>query len=430
MSAEFINFGDRIINKAELASQPLILDDLKQTTARFLDLAREAAEEEDVSDPTNQDGREREDFKRARTELMSGSQTNSTPLFLTTTDPSSFSGLMLAATPQLSSHAIRQITPDSRAQMIAQSTGNFSPRHGYGMLSTSLPPSYPHPNAESPFLSYVISGPRSFAMRLYVDTISLIFNILRGTVFVPGYIPRVGQYRLRHERPQNLMEKVRYQLNKMGIDANDTDAYIESPNSTITNPDSSLIISGPSDYEILDVLMLKIVRDYTQERGNLGEWFDPWSTQQYLVNHWGFHLSSTTARITSQTLQALNAPIPEQDSEQKYFAAGTGFEGLENNGLVPERWWDSEQPSLNDIPQVSIYEPQGPPVFGQGLFPSEASDVDVRISAKQMARKLGFHAMCFGDGPRFSKAGIDQVVRELLAEMSLPPYFGSRIMAI
>jgi hypothetical protein len=52
MSTEFINFGERIVRKAQITSQPLILDDLKKTTKRFLDLAREAEPEEEAAGST------------------------------------------------------------------------------------------------------------------------------------------------------------------------------------------------------------------------------------------------------------------------------------------------------------------------------------------------------------------------------------------
>lgn len=49
-----------------------------------------------------------------------------------------------------------------------------------------------------------------------------------------------------------------------------------------TRDGSSLVLFGPSDYEMLDQLLLKFVGDHTQELGDkLDEWLNPWATQQY-----------------------------------------------------------------------------------------------------------------------------------------------------
>jgi hypothetical protein len=103
--------------------------------------------------------------------------------------------------------------------------------------------------------------------------------------------------------------------------------------------------------------------------------------------------------------------------------------------VIPDDWWLSPvpEPDINESPQLSLYDRQGPPVFGQGLFPSEATLVEERaieISARQLARKISFYAMCFGEGPRFNKTGIDQAVREIMAETTLSPVLGSRMMVL
>jgi hypothetical protein len=80
------------------------------------------------------------------------------------------------------------------------------------------------------------------------------------------------------------MEKLRYQFGKMHVDANNAGSLVLNAEEKRKDDsdDESLNLFGPTDYEMLNQLLLKVVRDYTQELGGrLHEWLDPWATQQY-----------------------------------------------------------------------------------------------------------------------------------------------------
>ena len=177
---------------------------------------------------------------------------------------------------------------------------------------------------------------------------------------------------------------------------------------------------------------MKIINDFTSEAGSISDWLDPWNTQQYLSNHWGFHLTSSSARITPQTLVALEAPLSENILD-------TGGSPDPAPSVVPENWWLIPQPGFNEVgtlaPSAAMYDPHSRSghVFGHGILPTVEARADfpeVEISSRKLSRKIGYHAMCFGEGPRFPKAGIDQAVREILAETDLPPMYNFKPIAI
>ena len=200
------------------------------------------------------------------------------------------------------------------------------------------------------------------------------------------------------------MEKLRYQFGKIHIDANNAESL--TLNAEERKKDESgnegLILFGPSDYEMLDQLLLKVVRDYTQELGGrLDEWLDPWATQQYLSADLGLHFSFEKVRTSEQTLRSLGLPIEDVSQAPE-------------TELPEIRWWDT-LPS-----QTPTYRQQPINSLQSNLATPQNAKKEVEINPQQVARKLTFHAMCFGEGPRYPKSGIDQAVRELVGEAYLP----------
>lgn len=156
MSNQFNEFGDRIVAKSEPMTKPVILDDLKRTTERFLDLAEAAESPSDQEEPSSDSSL----MKKARVKPVSESQSRPMNLALNSLfDPFDFDALFAAATPPLTSHAVRQADPQIRSQNYFQYPGNFSPRLDYGFFGTGNSFSRPNPTSETPWLTYVISDP-------------------------------------------------------------------------------------------------------------------------------------------------------------------------------------------------------------------------------------------------------------------------------
>jgi hypothetical protein len=102
------------------------------------------------------------------------------------------------------------------------------------------------------------------------------------------------------------MEKLRRQFNKMQIDANNTEEAIDRPNET--NPDSSLVLHGPSDYVILDKLTMRIVKDSTQEAGN-------WGASTSILPPRGLHL--TLYKLSNRPLvHRLHQSVTQSSDQQ------------------------------------------------------------------------------------------------------------------
>lgn len=113
----------------------------------------------------------------------------------------------------------------------------------------------------------------------------------------------------------------------MHIDANNSESLILNAEERGGDEEGvSLILFGPSDYEMIDQLLLKVVRDYTQELGGrLDEWLDPWATQQYLSRDWGLRFSSQKARTSEQTLRSLELPFGNTTNDAAFEMTETGL---------------------------------------------------------------------------------------------------------
>lgn len=274
MSNEFLNLGDRIARDPKTAVE--VLDDLRQATGRFLELARKATDPEDESSSMT----------------VADEAKNSTwPKFVAPVPvPFDFNALFLTAIPNMN---------------IPTKSGRFSPRLGFGLPSFSLP-SFPSPSVstpwDNPWLSYLIAGPNSFASRLYMSTIDLIIKSLLGEVTIPEFIPSVLRYRFRHQNPDSLMRTLARQAQRMslyghsGADTETMDPEIPpvalTPNTTGAVLSSGVILQrqegeeaipesqdaeplmmfNPTSYaninEALNNLLVTIIKDITLEGGH------------------------------------------------------------------------------------------------------------------------------------------------------------------
>ena len=123
MSNEFIEFGDRIVAKSEPMAK-MVSEPVLKSQSKPMNLG--------LNSPF---------------------------------DPFDFDALFAAATPSLTSHAVRQADPEICSQNYFQYPGNFNPRLNYRFFGTGNSFPQPTPTLETPWLTYVISGPSSFALR-------------------------------------------------------------------------------------------------------------------------------------------------------------------------------------------------------------------------------------------------------------------------
>ncbi|KAL5325254.1 hypothetical protein ACEPPN_006378 [Leptodophora sp. 'Broadleaf-Isolate-01'] len=306
MSEEFLKFGERVVDSSQTPERPKALDDLRSTTERFLTIAR-AAEAIAGDEAEDEGGPEK------RKTGSPSPPTEARPLQQVLARPSSpkpqscMSADMGIAMPFKMNTILSPIpsltpllTGYQIQPQIQPSSGRFSPRLSHGLFSGS-----PLQNAAlaSLWTHYVIAGPNSFAMRLYKDTLILMFQVLRGELSIPGFIPSIGRFRFKYETTANFMELAEGQLSRMTIGDDDVEMGA-NPNQAAAAA-SSLVLFGPSHPVMSAPLRAKIHSEVNHEIGSMSEWLDPWNTQQYLKSRWGLRCSYATANISTERWTAM-----------------------------------------------------------------------------------------------------------------------------
>lgn len=229
-------------------------------------------------------------------------------------------------------------------------------------------------------------------MRLYKDTLRLMSKAITGEMLIPGFLPSIGRYRFRHEQTEDFLAQVRNQLSKM---------YLEEQTGIPTPSfDDSVVLFGPSHPVMLNPLRAIIQRDAKDEIGLLDDWLDPWNTQQYLENRWGFRVFWDTTQISYQ--------------HKKNPSLG----GIATNPLIlldttPQHriLWDPDLNILHHGEEVDV----------TAFFPqvSESSDNLLVFNSQPLAEHLIRHSVCFGEGPRFLKEKIDTAAQHFLRDLGL-----------
>jgi hypothetical protein len=411
MSNEFLSFGDRLLNTSPRTE---ILNDLKETTKRFVDLARAVA-------PSTAEERAAQATDNSSTRIVT---TVEGPFHHEPTGEASSASMGSTSLIFPSQHRT-SLTPHSRANLM--SPGRFSPRMDYSFVSQI--PDFPMPTTALPIRPYLISGRTSFATRLYMETISTILEVLIGRQFVPGFIPSVARYRLRHEPPSKLAGLIQAQLNALNAtDFGDSssryrlkshvfDGFLAvAPKNEANEPFSTI---GAPQYERLKHMMSAAVNELEQEGGNIAEWLDPWGTQNYLQNRWRFQVSYSTVEVDPSLLrnsmglgnvQRHNAPKSKDDDFR-------GRLGENVFAFAPA----STQRNTGDqqvIPGSSRYE-HGTSTAAD-VIENSVMDVEqphMALDASKLIKDLGMESVCFGDGPRFRKSKVDATVISYLSSM-------------
>jgi hypothetical protein len=371
MSHEFIEFGDRVANFSQTKGKVQILEDLKQTTRRFLEFARAAemaasGEEGTTSSPAGSQGRVVSEASQSLAEVHH--QVRPTP----PTAPS-------FPNPQTCLPSDLGFTmPFELSSLFSATTlnptyskiGQFSPRLTYGILTNYFPSHL--------WSHYQISGPNSFATRIYMETPMMIILALQGQMDLPGFIPSIFRYRFRHDNPSDFISLANNQLASMSISPHDNNS-----------PEEKLVIFGPEDPVMTDPTRGKIYEEIEEREGNLKEWLDPWDTQEHLSRKWGLQLTYSDVRVSSQTLGHL-PPSWDLPLDDIFLAATSDPNML---GL-----WDKRANFAADdyeVPKTS----------------------DLVFNAKPLAMKLIQESVCFGEGPRFFKRNIDVAASSFLGNV-------------
>jgi hypothetical protein len=384
MSNEFIEFGSRLVDFSRDSWHPQMLDDLKETTGRFLVYARKAeslANGEEGGSMTVSENLPVSELSTISTAFTSPSSC----LLAVMGHPTSFEYGALSSFPETQLVALVTLPPPRAS--------HFSPRLGYGLLSQSAPQLRA---AEALPTHYFVAGPNSFAMHLYKDSIMLSIRTLRGEISIPGFIPSMFRYRSRYEIFGDFVSNASVFLQKLSLE-DSTIEDVAAGRSAFEN-ESSIVLFGPSHPVMTSPLRAKIQHDMMQEIGSLSEWLDPWNTQRYLQKQWGFVLTASTARLVIEKLARQNPPEEVPD----YFVHDPYLSHV-------EPWYGSTQEAQEAMGRDESWfvPPKNVPEEPNPVLPSQA-----------LADKLIESAVCFGEGPRFFKGNIDATASEFLTRMN------------
>lgn len=364
-----MKFSNRITNSPQLLHQPQLLSDLIDTTEHFLQLARSAeSESNDEYVPTTTVEQSQTivshqllqpigQFTMSPITVLPGLLDTST----TIPAPPSFDSIFAATAPSWAS------------PKAATHSGRFSPRLSFGLLGG------PASLSGDPIIEYLIGGQRSFATRLYIDTIVMVWKVLRGDIEIPGFIPSICRYRFRYERPDQLIQLIGLQLKRMGIPDANNDTGTEHSESE--SPGTRLRLFETVQQEALLRIKIKLTTDLELDGESIRDWLDPWGTQQYITSSWGIKLTSKTVQISPKALRSMIQVRSE------------GLNKYEPHAEILE---DSEGfPSLQE----------------------NFEEIDIKFDAQPLIQMLGLESMCLGEGPRFSRKKIKESVHLFLKEV-------------
>jgi hypothetical protein len=377
MSNEFIEFGDRVLSSG-LSGERRILGDLGTTTKRFLDLAK-------VIDDEMEDG-----------------QHNSTPPSHPGPELTGLSGFAPSfatgiPTSLAQSYRSNSLMGQSQIDNRIGSQGSFSPRLNHGLLSESSFPSF--------LTEYLLGGIATFSARLYLETLDTVLKTLNGELNLPGFIPSVCRYRLKHQPRHVFMDLVRSRVEKMGVE------YEAAHNTTVLDPSASDTEIASTLVPLAQVAKLRpvvtiCINDLVKEGGSPEDWLDPWNTQQYLRNQWQLAITSTTVMVPAHILQ----PVQLDQDENPFLGISPAEASLGTISYSPGHSHLETPSTLYQQHFDAILAPRE-----YGLFPQpQRPTPNVIMDVKPLVQRLVLDTVCFGNGPRFPRYKIDSAVRSFL----------------
>jgi len=191
--------------------------------------------------------------------------------------------------------------------------------------------------------------------------------------------PRSWEAGFRYERSDNYITDASDFLEKLSFQGPTMDSAVEEASGT--DDENGIVLFGPSHPVMTSVLRASMYRDLIEEVGSVRECLDPYDTQLYLRDHWGFRLTAATASFL---------PTSIFDASEMYSELKRGH----------------SEPSY-----------QAPYDISQGAAAVFAGTSAQVLSAQSLAESLIWKSVCFGEGPRFYKGNIDATAAEFLARM-------------
>jgi hypothetical protein len=366
MSNEFVEFGDRLLSSG-LSERRRILRDLGTTTKRFLDLAKVIGDE---------------------TEDEQQSFTISSHPGPGLTSVSGFAPSFGTGTPTSLAQSYGSSSLVGQSRIGGQ--GGFCPRLNYGLLSESSFPSF--------LTEYLLGGIATFSARLYLDTLDTVLKALSGELNLPGFIPSVCRYRLKHQPRHVFMDLVKRRVEQMGVEyeAAHNAAVIDlDPSASDTEIASTIV--PLAHVEKLRPVVTICVTDLVSEGGSIDDWLDPWNTQQYLRNQWRLAITSTNVMVPSHIMQPLQLDQGESTFPDNFSDQASTSHLVTSSNLYHQH-------------SSARLDPQE-----HGLFPqSQPPTPNLVMDVKPLVQRLASESVCFGNGPRFPRHKIDSAVQSFL----------------
>ncbi|KAM3076615.1 hypothetical protein ACMFMG_007420 [Clarireedia jacksonii] len=203
-------------------------------------------------------------------------------------------------------------------------------------------------------IPYILAGRDSFAAHLYFSTIVFAFRAIRGE---PGYAEAAAyffRHKLRYGRRARVITVVGGAVDLMLGGGNRIDTATAYPHSTIPQDGRQEDIS---DDEIKELIKTDLAREGESE----SDYLSSWDMERYLTDRWRLTLDSTSVR-------RLPSGLGQERSDPRRFA-----------------------PTM---------------VIGWGE--------DRVRDTRDLVERLKHKAVTIGEGPRWSKRNVDEIVRGFL----------------
>lgn len=232
-----------------------------------------------------------------------------------------------------------------------------SPLPGYSLLHTLPQNSQPGASA----LPFILAGRDSFSAHLYFTTIVFAFRAIRGEPNFAESANYFFRHKLRYGRRARVITVVGKVVDVMLGGGGRVDTVTSYPNPLLLD-DSEHDRADMEDQEIKQLILKDIEREGDRE----DDYLNTWGVEDYLKRRWRLAIDSSTVRS-----------LPN---------------GVESGVTDPRRF----------APTVLIG------------WDEKGGRREVVRDAREMVEKLMVRAVTIGEGPRWSKRNIDQVVRDFL----------------
>jgi hypothetical protein len=219
----------------------------------------------------------------------------------------------------------------------------------------------------------------------------MIIQVFNNKTSLPGFIPSMLRYRLRHEAPDEFIKLASEQLNLMSLSDNSNLQPAEAD-----EDDRSLVLFGPSHPAMTGKLRRKIYQDIQREVQENVEgmkvWLDCYATQEHLLKQWGLRLYSTEAQASNNFLSNASIALPVSETSE------------------PEFWGTVKRKAVDKVMEdtLSVEAVEG------STWAKDEGGLSLEPKLQLFAVRLIEEAVCFGEGPRFLVSNIDRLALDFV----------------